>query len=250
MKKKIYNDIYTIYTILKLLINEIKKTGVIKIIISLIIFLVTILILYKTKKESILDTSFSLIPFIGILMIIFYGGSISSEIENGSLKYYLTKPIKRWKIYISKLLSIYLFLIIVIVYILFVYLVVINKFDYVFIMKFVKYTIPLFLMGAICLFFSSLIKSTSICIGIDMFILLFSALISQVLFGIKINIIEYTFLPYLDFSMFNDIDALNEMNRELGINLGIKNGIIIDIIYTLLFYYLGNIIFTNKDVKN
>ena len=244
------NKLYTIYVIFKLLINEIKKVGIIKLLVSLITFLIVILFIYKTRKEDILSTSFSLIPFVGIYMIIFYGGSVSSEIENGSLKYYLTKPIKRWKIYLSKLLSIYLYLIIIIFYILFIYLVIIDKIDYNFIIKFIKYSIPLFFMATFILFISTSIKNTAVCIGIDIFVLTFSTLISQVFFGIEFNIIEYTFLPYLDFNIFNDINALNEMNNELGIHLSMKSGIIIDIVYMIFFYYLGNIIFINKDVKN
>lgn len=250
MNKKIYNDIYTIYTIFKLLINEFKKIGIIKLLISMFTFLIIILIIYKTNKENLISTSYSLIPFIGLFMIIFFGGTISSEIENGSLKYYLTKPIKRWKIYISKLLSIYLYLVIIILYVLFIYSVIINKIDYLFIIKFIKYSVPLFLMGTISLFLSSFIKNTALCIGLDIFIFIFSTLLSQVLFGIEFNIIEYTFLPYLDFNMFNDINSINEMNRELGIHLSIKRGIIIDTISIVLFYLLGNTIFTNKDVKN
>ncbi len=250
MNRKIIQNINTIYTIIKLIINEIKKVGIIKIIISLFMFLIIILIIYKTNKGDLLNTSYSLIPFVGIIMIVFFGGSISSEIENGSLKYYLTKPIKRWKIYISKLLSIYLYLIIIFSYIMFIYLVMINKIDYAFIIRFIKYTIPIFLMGTISLFISTIIKSTAFCIGIDIFILIFSTMISQVLFGISFNIIEYTFLPYLDFSIFNNELALNEMNKELGISLSIKNGIYIDSVFIIIFYYLGNTIFINKDVKN
>jgi hypothetical protein len=88
------------------------------------------------------------------------------------------------------------------------------------------------------------------CIGIDIFILVFSTLISQVLFGININVIEYTFLPYLDFNIFNDVDALNVMNKELGINLNMKSGVIIDLVSIIIFYYFGRLFFINKDVKN
>jgi ABC-type transport system involved in multi-copper enzyme maturation permease subunit len=250
MNRKIKNHIYTIFLIVKLLINEFKKTGLYKLLISLIIFLTVILIIYKTNKEDILSTSYSLIPFVGLLMIVFYGGSISSEIENGSLKYYLTKPIKRWKIYLSKLLCIYLYLLIVLFYIVFIYLIIIDNLDIDFIIRFIKYSIPLFLVGTFSLFLSSFIRSTSLCIGIDIFILVFSTLLSQVLFGIGFTLIEYTFLPYLDFNNFNDIDALNIMNKELEINLNIRSGIIIDLVYTFIFYILGNSIFVNKDVKN
>ena len=104
-------------------------------------------------------------------------------------------------------------------------------------------------MGSICLFISTIIKNTALCIGIDIFILVFSTLISQVLFGISFNIIEYTFLPYLDFNIFSDIDALNIMNNELGISLSIKRGIIIDLVFIIIFYRLGRLFFINKDVK-
>ena len=249
MNKKIRENIYTIHTIIKLVINEFIKVGIIKIVLSLITFLIIILIIYKTNKEDILSTSYNLIPFVGIVMIIFYGGSISSEIENGSMKYYLTKPIKRWKIYLSKFISIFLYLIIVFSYIIFIYSILIDRVDNNFIINFIKYTVPIFLMGSICLFISTIIKNTAVCIGIDIFILVFSTLISQVLFGINCNIIEYTFLPYLDFNIFSDIDTLNIMNNELGINLNIKRGIMIDLISIIIFYRLGRLFFINKDVK-
>lgn len=250
MNKRYIENINTIHTIIKLVINELRKIGIIKLFISLITFLIIILVIYETNDDNILDTSYKLIPFVGIFMIVFYGGSISFEIENGSLKYYLTKPIKRWKIYLSKLISIYLYLFVIFVYIIFIYLVLINKIDYQFIIRFIKYTIPIFLMGTITLFISSIIRNTAMCIGIDIFLLIFSTLISQILFGIKFNIIEYTFLPYLDFTIFDNQSALDSMNNELGIHLSIKRGIYIDCIFILVFYYMGNAIFIDKDVKN
>ena len=250
MKKKFNTKIDNIYTIYLLVINEFKKTGLIKLIVPNIIFLISILIMYKTKKDTIETTIYSLIPFIGIFTIIFYGGSISSEIENGSLKYYLTKPVLRWKIYLSKLIIIYLFITIVVLYIIFIYMIIINKIDTYFIIKYFKYSIPIYLIGTISLFFSSFIKNTSLCVGIDLVILVFGTLLSQVLFGIRINIVEYTFLPYLDFSIFNDTNLLNEMNKELGIHLSLNRGVIIDIISIIIFYYFGREIFINKDIKN
>ena len=50
--------------------------------------------------------------------------------------------------------------------------------------------------------------------------------------------------------VFNDVDALNIMNNELGINLNMKRGIIIDLVSIIIFYYFGRLFFINKDVKN
>lgn len=250
MKNSIKKKVETFNTIIRLIINEIRKTGIYKLLLVDIIFLIVIIIIYKTNKDKLIDTSYSLIPFIGIFIIIFFGGTISSEIDTGSIKSYLTKPVLRWKIYISKLITIYIYILLIVLYIIFIYLILINKIDYAFIIKYLKYSIPLLLIGTFSLFISTIIKNTALCIGIDLFVLVFSSLLSQVLFGIEFTIIEYSFLPYLDFSIFNDKASLLAMNKELGIHLSIENGIIIDLLFTFTFYYFGNIIFINKDIKN
>lgn len=250
MRKKYSYRFEIFISIIKLIINEFKKFGLFKMLITCLLFFIVIILIYLNYKDGLISTSYKLIPFIGIITIIFFGGTISSEIENGSMKYYLTKPILRWKIYLSKLLTIYIFILFVSTYILFVYLILIDKIDKSFIIMYYKYTIPLYLIGSICLFVSSIIKNTSLCIGINIFISVFSTLLSQILFGINFNIIEYSFLPYVDFSIFLDMKAIKLMNSELGINLSLNRGIYIDIIYSFIFYIFGNSIFNNKDIRN
>ena len=77
----------------------------------------------------------------------------------------------------------------------------------------------------------------------------FSLIIAQVLFGIEFNFIEYTFLPYLDYSLFNDKVILNNMNSELGIHLSIYRAVIIDIVYSIIFFVIGLVKFNKKDIK-
>ena len=112
------------------------------------------------------------------------------------------------------------------------------------------YSIPIFFMGIFVLYLSTKFKSQSLCTGVCIFLFCFSLIISQVLFGIKFNIIEYTFFPYLDFSLFDDLNLLNNMNDELGIHLSMKRGILIDLIYACFFYIRGNFLFIKKDIKN
>ena len=40
------------------------------------------------------------------------------------------------------------------------------------------------------------------------------------------------------------------MNKELGINLSINRGVIINMIYTFVIYLIGNYIFIKKDIKS
>ena len=188
---------------IKLINNEFKKIGKYKIFLSQLLFLLVIYII-KKSNNSMEEYLFGMIPFIGIVCFIFFGGIISSERENGTLRFYLTKPYKRWKIYLSKLLCIIIYLLIIIIFILIVYFIINGKFDKVFLLKYLKYCTPLFLMSSIVLLLSNIFKSTSIVVGLSIFILSFGLLISQLFLDANLNFIQYTFLPYLDYSIFND----------------------------------------------
>lgn len=73
---------------------------------------------------------------------------------------------------------------------------------------------------------------------------------AQILFGINIKIIQYTFLPYLDFTIFSNNEELEIMNKELGINLSQNNGIIILLVSIIVLYLISNYVFNKKDIKN
>ena len=235
---------------IRLINNELIKVGKWKILLSNLLFLTIILIIVKTSDSNIIDTSYRLIPFIGILMCIIFGGTISQEIENGTLRYYLTKPIKRWKIYLSKLITMHIFLIIVLSFIIIVYLIILKKIDKEFIILFIKESSSLFVLSSLILFISTIFRNTSISVGISIFIIAFSSIIAQILFGLELNIFQYTFLPYMDFNIISDKASLDIMNKELGINLSINRGVIINMIYTFVIYLIGNYIFIKKDIKS
>jgi hypothetical protein len=54
----------------------------------------------------------------------------------------------------------------------------------------------------------------------------------------------------MDFTFFDDIETIKLLNETYKINLSINRGIVINIISTLLFYKIGEIIFNKKDIKN
>ena len=235
---------------IKLIINEIKKVKISKIIFTYILFIISLFIINKYSVNNIYDMSYYLIPFIGIIISILFSGSICLEIENGNMRYYLTKPYRRYKIYLSKLITI-------IIYILILYLLIVintsfiaRSLDYKYIFKYFVHLIPIIFLSSFILYLSIKLKSHVLVSTISILILCFSLTLSQVLFGIHFNIFEYTFLPYLDFSIFNDKLLINDMNNELGIHLSLRSGIIINIIYFILFSVLGIIKFSKKDIKS
>ena len=235
---------------IRLIKNEYIKIGKYKIIIMFGIFLIIICFIYKfNNKVDALNNSFKLIPFIGVSACILFSGIVSLEYTNGNLRYYLTKPIKRNKIYLSKILTIYLYIFSLIIYIILINLIFIEKIDTKYIFNFILYCFPLLTIGMFIILLSTLFKNTSIVVGIIMFTLIFSFLISQILLGYGLNFVEYTTLPYLEFNLFNEKDIILNINRDLGSNLSIKNGIIIDTVYLFIYYFIGNKLFKIKDIR-
>lgn len=234
---------------INLINNEICKIKKSKIIFIYIIFVISLLLINKYSNNNIFDMSYNLIPFIGIFVSLLFSGSICFEIENGTMRYYLTKPYKRYKVYLSKLITI-------IIFIIFLYLIIIittsilgKSIDYKYYLKYFIHLIPILFMSSFILYLSTYFKSHVFVSCTSILILCFSLTISQLLFGLNINYIEYTFLPYLDFSIFNDKLFVLEMNKELNTHLNIKIGIIIDLLYFILFVILGCFKFNNKDIK-
>lgn len=235
---------------IRLINNEFIKVKKVKLFFSIILYLIALYIMFEVSDKSILDMSYNLIPFIGIFVSIFFCGTISSERENGSFRYYLTKPIKRWKIYLSKLICILLYITISILFII-IFTSILNKdINMIYYLKYFTYSIPIYFIGVFILYLSTIFKSQTFSASISILTLSFSLLVSQILFGIKLYFIEYTFLPYLDYSLFNDKMLVQSLNHDLSINLSLNKGIIIDFIYMLLLFLLGIKKFIKKDIKS
>ena len=234
---------------IKLINNEFKKIGPLKLSIPFVIFLIVIILIYEFN-DNMKNTIFNLIPFIGIMMSIIFSGIISNEIENGTIRFYLTKPVSRNNIFKSKFLTIIIYQIMLLLFILFVYSVLCKDIDRTYIIKYVKYCSPLLLISSLIILFSVLFRNTSITVGLSIFIIVFGGLITQLLLDIKLTQIEFTFLPYMDFTLFDNNEGLKLLNETYKINLYVKKGLIINLISTIIFYKIGEFIFNKKDIKN
>ena len=234
---------------IKLINNEFKKVGLLKLSIPFVVFLIVIIIIYEFN-DNMKNTIFSLIPFIGIMISIIFSGIVSNEIDNGTIRFYLTKPVSRINILKSKFLTIVIYQIILLSFILFIYSVLCKDIDRIYIIKYVKYCSPLLLISSVIILFSILFKNTSITVGLSIFIIVFGGLITQLLLDINVTQIEFTFLPYMDFTLFDDSETLKLLNQTYKINLSVKKGIIINLISTIIFYKIGEFIFNKKDIKN
>ena len=109
---------------MNLIKNEFIKLGFKKQFISFIVLTIIIIINYFINNEKIsMDNILTLIPFIGIIISILFSGIISEEIDSGTFRFYLTKPVSRTKTYISKLLTIVIFTFELLIYTLLIHII-------------------------------------------------------------------------------------------------------------------------------
>lgn len=233
---------------INLIKNEFIKLGKVKFIGSHLVFLVSIIIYYYVNKKVITeDFILSLIPFIGVVLSITFCSIMSSEYTKGTFRIYLTKPVKRTKIYISKLLTIFLTLFSILLHNLTIYALFTQSISVNFTTKYISYSHSLVLISVIIIMLSTIIKSSSLISGIIILLLTFGFALFELLTLTNLKFLEYTFLPYLDLNMLSKIDMIND---SLNTSLSLKKSIFVVLFYSVLFFIIGIITFNKKDIKN
>lgn len=236
---------------LKLINNEFIKLNKFKLIAFMCIFLFVILLTYYANDKMLnINNLFTFISFIEVLIVTIFNNIISTEVNEGTFRFYLTKPVKRWKVYISKYLTILLFTLITLIFTFVIYIILSKNFSIGLLKEYILLSIPLLLISSLIMILSSLFKNNSITITILLCLIIFSSVITELLLMIDFKIICHTFLPYLDLNVIRNTDVIDIINSSYKISLTMQKGIIINIMYTLLFLILGVLNFNKKDIKN
>lgn len=234
---------------IKLIKNELKKIGLLKILFSYLLCILIILLLYKINNKGFIYTSYTLIEFIPIIVIIIFSPTISNEINNGTFKIYLTKPIKRYKILLSKYITEIIYSIVLVFVIITTYSILNNKIDYHFIKNILILSYPILLTCSITIFLSLIIKNNSVNVGIQFVIITLSQMITNIFLSLNKKYILFSFIPYYDLNNFINRNYL-VLNVKYGLELNIQKSFIIITIYTILIYIITNLLFIKKDIKN
>lgn len=196
--------------------------------------------------------STGLLSFIGVLMIIVAGSIVASEFSQGTIKFLLINPVKRWKILTAKyvtsitvgygmLLLTYL-LSVIITMILFgtgdmgaSYLYVadgavksIPGFLYV-LRNYLLSSVNILVMASLAFALSSLVRSAALAIGVGMFAMLGGNIVISVMSLLK--------LDWGRFLIFSNTDLLTIINGNapfMGQTVGFAVGVIVVHIFTFL----------------
>ena len=221
-----------------------------------------------SKTKYIFEQTKNIQVFLIILIVVIASSTLSNEFSKGTIKTMVISPHKRWHIILSKLICLILIIIALNlillcsmtiftmiftktnVFLLREYVVINNVVESVnYFFHFVtKYFINILPHLFICILsmFISMVFNGMLSNTFGIILCLSGNLFSQILFGINMKFVQYTFLPYLDFSIFNDKTLLIINNMELGININLKSGILILTISTLVLYFFNNINFCKK----
>lgn len=215
-----------------------------------------------TNMKYILSYSQNFIFVFGVLILFLSFHSFSYDYQKESLKYVFQNKLGRAKVYYSKIFSLML-----ITFILFIILIVTmlitttlltheNIFkikEYIilnngiretyFILSFLKNSfislIPLFFVIIKSMFLSILFKGNNFGLVFSLLIYLGSLVLSQILFSFGFIFLEYTFLPYIDFTYLVSKSDVVFNNLIYDINLCKFNSYIIFFVYSIIFILIS-----------
>lgn len=224
--------------------------------------------------RSVIDSTYEVYVILAVLMVIIIGGGIvASEYANGSIRLLMIRPVARWKILLSKLLSILIvgFSIVILgVTILTISSCVVFRFETLKVpvletingsiveTSYLKYMIPQLLVSTGSLLFiaslvfmiSTLARNTALAVALGMLLYFGSGPLSGMLIGFKQTWLINTIIPYINGSYFKFTpyfsDLLKSNGMELNYILGAKQLVVISAIMLIITF----VTFKKKDIKN
>lgn len=226
----------------------------------------------NSKVINILKNKNSFLFFIGIIVIFFSFNSLAYDYNKGTLKYIVLNKHGRVKLLLSKILSqiiigFILINIFTLTYLLFTLIKynfnIFDYYKYIYLFEnFIKlpyllyyyisslvFIIPYIFIIIFTYMLTIIFKGSTISLVISNLIYLFSLVITQFLLISGINIVKYTFMPYLDFTYFSDLINVSINNMIFNVNINIENSIIVLIIYSMILLLVSIRLFKTKDIQ-
>ena len=212
----------------------------------------------SNKGITLLENSYPLFFLVGIIIIFIAYQSLSYDYQQGTIKYIFISVDNRKKLIVSKITSIMLIsLLFIIITIIIMFITCsllthqnmflinkmllnsksVNMFLY-FIYKALFYLLPIIFIMFITLFLTILFKGNALSVIISLIIYMFSLTLTNLALSYNLLFVKYTFLPYLDFTFFEDKPNALLLNSLYNVNFNYQNGFIIFMIYILIIFFI------------
>lgn len=225
--------------------------------------------------RSVLNRTYEIYIVLGVILVIIIGGGmVASEFSKGTIRLLLIRPVSRWKVLLSKLLSLLIigFAVSVIGIVIlsistgFVYgmdtykiplletynngIIEVNFFKYL-IPKIALSSISIIFIASLVFMISTLAKNTALAVAISMVLYLGTPFVTELLVSMKQIWIVNTFIPYINSSYFRLMPMTEEILASThGITMNFLSGGIQLLILSILMLIITFSIFIKKDVKN
>ena len=97
---------------------------------------------------------------------------------------------------------------------------------------------------------SVITNSTAFSVGLGMAVMFAYTIPLQIMVMLNIPLVDFTFLPYLNYNIFLNGTDLYEYSINIGYNLSMIKGNIILLIWSIVFYFIASLVFIKRDIKN
>lgn len=219
------------------------------------------------------DTIYQFQVFLSIISIIVGSSLLMNEFKCGTIKHFLVKKYSRFKIYFAFFLTVVLLVLLINLFLFISYtlsMICVDKsFDLLYITKsvvlndkvvdinyyyltftkFICNSLPIIFVGILSFFISLALFNKVFSISFMFFVNVFGLVIFQWLLNFDISFLMYSFLPYLDYTIFNDRLSLVEFNMQYGTNLSLFNGNLLLFVYAILGFVISSLLFLKKDIN-
>ncbi|MFH5778267.1 hypothetical protein BLX88_02570 [Bacillus obstructivus] len=216
----------------------------------------------QSNGYTFISDNTMLISFVGLFTIIIAAGIVASEFGWGTIKLLLIRPINRWKILLSKYITVLLFGILLLA-ILFAssgilgFILFGNEGDYIhlafsnghvveqnmilYLMKtYLLSSLDVIMLTTMAFMISAVFRNSSLAIGISIFLLLMGGNVTALI------AMKYEWAKYILFANTNLMQYFDGTPLVSGMTLGFS--IIMLLIYFVIFMLLAFGIFTKRDV--
>lgn len=214
-----------------------------------------------TKAKYLLSYSHNFVFLVGILVVFISYHSLSYDFQNSTLRYLFMSKYDRKKILFSKIISfiilsfILLLILVVTMFLTTTLLTHENVFTlktiifeggsfrsvlyiYEFFKSCLMFLVPFVFVIFLSMFLCVLFKGNSFGLILGIVLYLSSLLFTQILLNYGYNFVQYTFLPYIDFTYYVDKVNASFNNIIYNINLCYKNAFLVLGFYSTCFLYL------------
>lgn len=227
---------------------------------------------FDNDIRNSVDTTYLMYVSIAIILCIIIGGGIvSSEYSTGTVRLLMIRPVSRWKILLSKLISVFIIgygVLLTTVVLNIISSGIINGFgglatkvisfsgDKIVEQSFIISIIPKLLFSSISLIFiialvfaiSTIIKNTALAVGLTTVAYLGSSIATMIMAGLGMKWVGKTILPYMNLSTF--ITDPNYAERFNDIVLNPTMGAIQLLVFATILTIASFLVFEKRDVKN